>query len=110
MGSPPRSIRSRRHLSVVGRASFPQTLSVGPSRFRLVLVWAVLMAGMLVLAVNLFHVQVKQAPALQKLAREQQSNFLRPFVPRRHIVDRRGTVLAVDRPVYRLFAHPKLFK
>ncbi|MBD2018759.1 penicillin-binding protein 2, partial [Leptolyngbya sp. FACHB-36] len=37
-------------------------------------------------------------------------NFLRPFVPRRHIVDRRGTVLAVDRPVYRLFAHPKLFK
>jgi cell division protein FtsI (penicillin-binding protein 3) len=36
--------------------------------------------------------------------------YMRPFIPRRQIIDRTGTVLALDRPVYTLFAHPKLFK
>lgn len=35
---------------------------------------------------------------------------LRPFIPRRTITDRKGTVLALDRPVFTLFAHPHLFK
>ncbi len=59
---------------------------------------------------NLARLQIVQAPKLQKLAQEQQMIYMRPFVPRRQIIDRTGTVLALDRPVYTLFAHPKLFK
>ena len=34
---------------------------------------------------------------------------LRPFMPRRPVTDRNGNILAVDRPVYTLYVHPKLF-
>ncbi len=34
---------------------------------------------------------------------------LRPFMPRRPVIDRSNNVLAIDRPVYTVFAHPKLF-
>jgi len=79
-------------------------------RFRLLLVWAVMMASGVGLLVNLYRLQVSQARVLEKKARQQQMVYLRPFVPRRPIVDRNGNVLAVDRPVYTLYAHPKLFK
>ena len=59
---------------------------------------------------NLFHLQVRQGSQLLQLAQEQQMVYLRPFVPRRQIVDRAGNVLALDRPVFTLFAHPKLFQ
>jgi cell division protein FtsI (penicillin-binding protein 3) len=62
------------------------------------------------LAVNLFRLQVLEAPTLQERARQQQQIALRPFVPRRPIVDRQGNVLAIDRPAYTLYAHPMLFK
>jgi cell division protein FtsI (penicillin-binding protein 3) len=74
------------------------------------MVWGVLMTGTVLLAINLFYVQVKQGPILHTIAEQQQQIFLRPFVPRRTIVDRSGNVLALDRPVFSLFAHPKLFK
>jgi cell division protein FtsI (penicillin-binding protein 3) len=76
----------------------------------LLTVWGVLIVGTGLLTVNLFHVQVQQSSVLQKIARQQQQVFLRPFIPRRQILDRQGNVLAVDRPVYTLYAHPKLFK
>jgi cell division protein FtsI (penicillin-binding protein 3) len=79
-------------------------------RFRLLLVWAIMMAGALGLLLNLYRLQVSQAPMLEGKARQQQMVYLRPFVPRRPIVDRNGNVLAVDQPVYTLYAHPKLFK
>lgn len=113
MANPPRSLHPRRarRLAVVGGPQQPvQTAQAAPSTFRLLLVWGVLAIGAGLLAVNLFYIQIKQAPVLQKIARDQQQLFVRPFVPRRQIVDRTGTVLAVDRPVYSLFAHPKLFK
>ena len=66
-------------------------------------------AGMGIL-VNLYRLQVTQAPMLEERARQQRMVSLRPFVPRRPIVDRNGNVLAVDRPAYSLYAHPKLFK
>lgn len=87
-----------------------EKIHVEPSRMRLLLVWVVLLVGTVILTINLFYVQVKQGGALKAIAREQQQIFLRPFVPRRTIVDRHGDVLALDRPVYSLFAHPKLFK
>ena len=80
------------------------------SKFRLWAVWAVLMLGGLGLAVNLFYLQVTRAPALRKQAQQQQTLKSKPCVPRRPIVDRTGNVLAIDRQVYTLYAHPKLFK
>ena len=79
-------------------------------RFRLLLVWAMMMAAGMGILTNLYRLQVTQAPMLQERARQQQMVYLRPFVPRRPIVDRNGNMLAVDRPVYTLYAHPKLFK
>ncbi|MEG4046424.1 penicillin-binding protein 2 [Microcoleus sp. Pol17_C1] len=79
------------------------------SKFRLWAVWAVLMLGGLGLAVNLFYLQVTRAPALRKQAEQQQTLKTKPFVPRRPIIDRAGNVLAIDRQVYTLYAHPKLF-
>ena len=79
------------------------------SKFRLWAVWAVLMLGGLGLAVNLFYLQVTRAPALRKQALQQQTLKTKPFVPRRPIIDRAGNVLAIDRQVYTLYAHPKLF-
>jgi cell division protein FtsI (penicillin-binding protein 3) len=79
-------------------------------RFRLLLVWALMMAGAVGLLVNLYRLQVSQAPMLEGKARQQQMVYLRPFIPRRPIVDRNNNVLAVDRPAYTLYVHPKLFK
>lgn len=79
-------------------------------RLRLLLVWGVMVVAAVGLLINLYRLQVEQAPMLEEKARHQQMVYLRPFVPRRPIVDRNGNVLAVDRPVYTLYAHPKLFK
>ena len=59
---------------------------------------------------NLYQLQVVRAPELLEKARNQQKVYKRPFIPRRPVVDRNNTVLAIDRPVYTLYAHPKLFK
>ncbi|WP_396812092.1 peptidoglycan D,D-transpeptidase FtsI family protein [Microcoleus sp. FACHB-SPT15] len=79
-------------------------------QLRLLLVWALMMAGSIGLLLNLYRLQVDQGRLLEGKARQQQMVSLRPFVPRRPIVDRNGNVLAVDRPVYTLYAHPKFFK
>lgn len=103
----------RRRPSRLGRMArdlvqrLPQTR---PTLFRLLLVWGVLVGSGLLLALNLFRLQVVDAPRLLKQAREQQMIYMRPFVPRRPILDRDRNLLAVDRPVYTLYAHPKLFK
>ncbi|MEB3178712.1 MAG: penicillin-binding protein 2 [Nostocaceae cyanobacterium] len=77
---------------------------------RLFLVWGALMTATCGLAINLYYLQIVRAPTLQSKARQQQMVSMRPFVPRRPVVDRNNNVLAMDRPVYVLFAHPKLFK
>lgn len=77
---------------------------------RLVWVWVILAVAALGLVLRLLYLQVWSMEDLQTKARRQQMFTLRPFIPRRSIVDRNGTVLAVDRPVYALFAHPHLYK
>ncbi|WP_066375531.1 MULTISPECIES: penicillin-binding protein 2 [unclassified Anabaena] len=76
---------------------------------RLFTVWGILMASGLGLAINLYNLQVVQGPKLAQRARNQQMVNLRPYMPRRLIVDRNDNVLAIDRPVYTVYAHPKLF-
>ncbi len=109
MANPPSSWRSPRSRS---RSPKVKRLPawVNSSQFRAGLVWAALMAGLGVLAVNLFYVQIVKGPALRAVAASHQISVLRPFMPRRDIVDRLGNVLALDRPAYTLYAHPKLFK
>lgn len=77
---------------------------------RLLLVWGILAIFGVGLTVNLYRLQVTSASDLEKKARQQQMVYMRPYIPRRPIVDRQGNVLATDRLVYTLYAHPKLFK
>jgi len=77
---------------------------------RLLLVWAVLLLGMIGLGWKLYQLQVVESGELHKRARQQQTLQLSPYVPRRTITDSQGNILATDRLVYMLYAHPKLFK
>lgn len=81
-----------------------------PDIKRLYLVWIILILSGVGLAVNLVRLQIIQGTELKRLAQEQQLTKSRPFVPRRTIIDRNGDMLALDRPVFTLYAHPKLFK
>jgi len=80
------------------------------SRWRLFLVWLILMGAISSLMANLFRLQVIQSPVLRAKAIAQRRTSEDRFVPRRPIVDRNGVVLAIDQPAYTLYAHPKLFK
>ena len=114
MANPPSSLRSRRRRYPPKKPARRLAITIPAwmetPRFRAGLVWAVLMGGMGLLAINLFYVQIVKGPALRAIATGNQVSVLRPFMPRRDIVDRTGNILAIDRPVFTLYAHPKLFK
>ena len=76
---------------------------------RLFLIWGVLIAVCFGLGINLYRLQIVDGAKLTKKARNQQMFSMRPFIPRRQIVDRNKRVLAIDLPVYSLHVHPKLF-
>ncbi|MEG3436982.1 penicillin-binding protein 2 [Pannus brasiliensis CCIBt3594] len=76
---------------------------------RPIAVWFVLVLGMLGLGWRLYHLQIARGQELQKRARQQQTTSIRPYIPRRAIVDSKGNVLATDRLIYTLYVHPKLF-
>jgi cell division protein FtsI (penicillin-binding protein 3) len=80
------------------------------SSFRLLLVGAILIMGELCLASRIIYLQVVEAPSLRQKALQQQLAAVRPFIARRPIVDRNNNVLAIDKVVYTLYAHPFLFK
>ncbi len=96
----------RRFLPLFTFNSEPQTPNL---KSRLLIVWAVLIIAGLGLSLKLYNLQIAQGPKLKEKARNQQMVNLRPFVPRRQVIDRNRTVLAIDRPVYTVYAHPKLF-
>ena len=77
---------------------------------RVALVWCILILCILALLVKLSQLQIVQASALRELAQQQRQIRLAPKPSRRPIVDRQGNVLAVDRIMYTLYAHPLLFK
>lgn len=65
--------------------------------------------GALGLLMRLVWLQIIDAPNLQQKALQQQSVTVRPFVPRRTIVDRSNNQVAIDRPSYTIYAHPVQF-
>jgi cell division protein FtsI (penicillin-binding protein 3) len=98
-----------RKSSLVGEAAL-QEHRQSLAKTRLTIVWGGLGLGALGLVARLVWLQVIDAPNLQQQARAQQRTTERPFVPRRPIVDRTGSQLAIDRPSYTLYAHPVQFR
>ncbi|GBF87133.1 peptidoglycan glycosyltransferase [Aphanothece sacrum FPU3] len=64
------------------------------------------MACMMGLSWKLYQLQIVQGAELQKKARSQQTVNLRPYIPRRSIIDSQGNVLASDHLEYILYVHP----
>ncbi|MDM3858955.1 MAG: penicillin-binding protein 2 [Aphanizomenon gracile PMC644.10] len=88
----------------------PKTPETPPNiQLRLFTVWGVLMMAMVGLVFNLYQLQIVQGKKLTKKARNQQMVNVRPYMPRRQVVDRDNNILAIDRPVYTVYSHPKLF-
>jgi len=79
-------------------------------RSRLLTVWGLLVAAALGLGCRLYYLQIIEGEELRDKARQQQTVNLRPYIPRRAIVDDRGNVIATDRIVFELYAHPQQFK
>lgn len=80
------------------------------TRQRAALVWVILMLGVVALGGRLAYLQLVQGESLTQIARQQQAIVQIPRQTRRSIVDRQNNVLAVDRMVFTLYAHPALFK
>jgi cell division protein FtsI (penicillin-binding protein 3) len=78
-------------------------------RIRLAGVLMALGFGALGLVVRLVWLQMIDTANLQQKAQAQQTVTIRPFVPRRTIVDRSNHQIAIDRPSYTFYAHPSLF-
>ncbi|MFZ4674089.1 MAG: peptidoglycan D,D-transpeptidase FtsI family protein [Nodosilinea sp.] len=108
MASSTYSARSRRRRR--SRPSVPVSYAPGNNQVRIVLVWALLVLVLMAIAGRLAWLQIAQGETLHDLAAQQR---LAPPIERqvRHtIVDSQGNVIAVDRVVYTLYAHPRLFK
>lgn len=83
---------------------------ISPYTKRLLLVWLFLFLVSIALGWRIYHLQFIEAERLQIRARGQQHLAINPYIPRRSIVDAKGKVLAADRLVYELYAHPDVFK
>ncbi|MEO1401373.1 MAG: penicillin-binding protein 2 [Cyanobacteria bacterium J06635_1] len=90
------------------RRSLRKGRMISPRR-RLVTVWGILIVTMFGLSAKLAHLQLVQGANLKALAQAQQEIYTAPRAARRPMVDRQGNVLAVDRIVYAVYAHPAIF-
>ncbi len=100
---------ARRQSEFPRRRTRTQVPEAKPSLFRLRLVWMVLLGGCTLLGLNLLRLQVLQASDLLTRAKQQQTTLLKPFSPRRPVVDRNGNAIAIDEQVYTVFVHPRYF-
>ncbi|MDY7019732.1 MAG: penicillin-binding protein 2 [Cyanobacteriota bacterium] len=104
---------SRQTIEPLSSRQFKSRQPVKPQRCRnsrLQIVWLILLGGLLGLSVNLFRLQIMMGAMLKEQAKFQHSQQDLPFIPRRPISDVNGHILAIDKIVYTLFAHPQLFK
>ena len=92
-----------------GKTSAPRQYQARGIKFRLFVVWSILIIAGTGLGINLYNLQIVRGPELRKEARAQQMFNMPLFIPRRNIIDRSRDVLAIDRPVYTLYIHPKQF-
>ena len=82
-------------------------LPLDHKRFKLLYIFNLLL--ILSLFGRLVKLQVFDATDLQKKARLIQSSKTTSFKKRRSIVDRNNRLIAYDKPLYKLWAHPKYF-
>ncbi|MBD1875538.1 penicillin-binding protein 2 [Nodosilinea sp. FACHB-131] len=79
------------------------------NRVRILLVWGLLVLSLVAIAGRLAWLQLAQGDSLSSLAQQQRLTSPVERQVRHSIVDRQGNVIAVDRVVYTLYAHPQLF-
>lgn len=79
------------------------------TRVRILLVWGLLVLSLVAIAGRLTWLQLAQGDSLASLAQQQRLASPVQRQVRHSIVDRQGNVIAVDRVVYTLYAHPQLF-
>jgi cell division protein FtsI (penicillin-binding protein 3) len=91
-----------------GRQRRVLTLSPVPAG-RLWAVYLLMVAGLCGLALRLAWVQVVQGPELLDRARAVQTQTITPLGRRRTIVDRQGSLVALDEERFTLWAHPRYF-
>lgn len=89
------------------KPQIPETSA--PNFGRLLTVWVLLILVAIALIVRLGYLQVTTSKELKERAAQQQARILKPFAPRRPIIDRRGAFLAIDKPIYNLSALPYLY-
>lgn len=75
-------------------------------RNRLIFIWVIFLLGLIGLAARVFFLQIVDYDHLKAIAQSQHQVTLRPYIPRRTIVDRNGDILALDRITYTLYVHP----
>ena len=105
----PRSAKRGSKIPLRGHAANQTAIALDRSTARLIGVWVVLGLGAFGLICRLTWLQIVEAPQLLQRARSQQTVTVRPFVPRRTIVDRDNNQMAIDRPSYTIYAHPEQF-
>ena len=82
-------------------------IPLNQSRFKVLYIFGLLI--ILCLFGRLVQLQVFKASDLQREARLLQSFKVNPLKKRRSIVDRNNRLIAYDKPLYKLWAHPKYF-
>ena len=80
---------------------------LNPRRFKVLYIFGLVI--ILSLFGRLVKLQVFNASDLQRKARSMQSSKVTSLKKRRSIVDRNKRLIAYDKPLYKLWAHPKYF-